>query len=74
MSIPNPHSYDDISRLVNHMFLETSDVRFISKSLQMDVEGVWECIGFKDYFDFEETEENRLFVYEIHHIGSMNNL
>ena len=36
--------------------------------------GKWGMIEMKDYFDFEETEENRLFVYEIHHIGSMNNL
>lgn len=48
-------SYERICRVTNDMFGKTTDIRTIARTLDMTPEEVWECIGFKDYFDFEET-------------------
>ena len=48
-------SYERICRVTNDMFGKTTDIRTIARTLDMTLEEVWECIGFEDYFDFEET-------------------
>ena len=48
-------SCEHICRLTNDMFRDTPDIRTIARTLDMTLEEVWECIGVKDYFDFEET-------------------
>ena len=41
-------------RLVNGMFLDTDDVGHIARTLMIRISDVWEMLGYKDYFDFEE--------------------
>ena len=49
-------NYDDISKLVNDTYRDNPDIRTVARDLVLPFDVVWECLGFKDYFDFEETE------------------
>ena len=49
-------TYDDTSKLVNDTYKDNPDIRIVAKDLGLSFDVVWECLGFKDYFDFEETE------------------
>ena len=49
-------TYDDISKLVNDTYKDNPDIRTVTKDLELSVDVVWECLGFKDCLDFKETE------------------
>ena len=50
------NTYDEISKQVRDTYKDNPDIRMIAKDLGLPLDVVWECLGFKDYFDFEETE------------------
>ena len=49
-------AYDDISKLVNDTYKDNPDIRTLALELVLPFDVVWECLGFKDYLDFVETE------------------
>ena len=51
-------TYDELHKLVNDAYRENPDIRIrtLASDLGLPFDVVWECLGFKDYFDFEETE------------------
>ena len=49
--------YDETAKLVNKSYAETGDIRETMRETRLPVDVVWECLGFRDYFDFEETED-----------------
>ena len=53
-------SYDELSKVVNDAYRENSDIRIrtLANELGIPFNVVWECLGFKDWFDFVETEED----------------
>ena len=53
-------SYDDLCKLVNDAYRENPDIRIrtLAKDLGIPFDLVWEGLGFKDWFDFVETEED----------------
>ena len=58
MKNPYKGSYDELSAKVNKSYKRTNDVRETVKETGIDFDVVWEMLGFKDYFDFYETEED----------------
>jgi hypothetical protein len=55
--------YDELAKLVNHSFSVNGDVRMTLKEVRkvepnLTFSEVWEMIGFKDYFDWMETDED----------------
>tara|TARA_B100002003_G_C13668259_1_gene338655 strand:- start:109 stop:330 length:222 start_codon:yes stop_codon:yes gene_type:complete len=52
-------SYDDLCKVVNDAYRENPDIpiRTLAHELGVPFDVVWECLGFKDYFDFVETED-----------------
>ena len=51
-------SYDELSKIVNESYARTKDVRKTMRETGVSFSEVWEMIGMKDYFDFEETGED----------------
>ena len=53
-------TYDDLCKLVNDAYRENPDIRIwtLADDLGVPFEVVWECPGFRDYSDFEETEDS----------------
>ena len=53
-------TYDDLCKLVNDAYRENPDIRIrtLANDLEIPFEVVWECLGFRDYSDFEETEDS----------------
>ncbi len=53
-------SYDELSKVVNDAYRENSDIRIrtLANELGIPFNVVWECLGFKDWFDFGETEDS----------------
>ena len=53
-------SYDELSKVVNDAYRKNPDIRIrtLAKELGIPFNVVWECLGFKDWFDFVETEED----------------
>ena len=53
-------SYDELSKVVNDAYRENPDIpiRILAKELGIPFNVVWECLGFRDYFDFEDTEDS----------------
>jgi len=53
-------SYDELSKVVNDAYRENSDIRIrtLANELGIPFNVVWECLGFKDWFDFEDTEDS----------------
>ena len=53
-------SYDELSKVVNHSYRENPDIRIrtLANELGIPFNVVWECLGFKDWFDFGETEDS----------------
>ena len=49
-------TYDELSKLVNTSYAKTKDIRVTAKETGVSFNEVWDMLGFKDYFDFEETE------------------
>ena len=53
----NRMSYDELSKVVNESYAKTKDVRKTVKETGIPFDLVWDCLGFKDYFDFYDGEE-----------------
>ena len=53
-------SYDELSKVVNDAYRENSDIRIrtLANELGIPFDVVWECLGFRDWFDFVETGDN----------------
>jgi len=53
-------SYDDLRKLVNDTYRENPDIRIrtFADDLGVPFDVVWECLGFKDLFDFVEGDDN----------------
>ena len=53
-------SYDELSKVVNDAYRENPDIRIrtFANELGIPFNVVWECLGFKDWFDFGETEDS----------------
>ena len=55
-------NYDELADAVNLSYSKTNDVRTTLKQIRkidrtITFNEVWEMIGFKDYFDFVETDD-----------------
>ena len=50
-------SYDDLCKLVNDAYRGNPDIRIrtLANDLGVPFDIVWECLGFRDWFDFVET-------------------
>ena len=53
-------TYDELSKLVNTSYAKTKDIRVTAKETGVSFNEVWDMLGFKDYFDFEETENEQM--------------
>ena len=51
-------SYDELSKIVNESYARTKDIRVTMRETGVSFSEVWEMTGMKDFFDFEETDEN----------------
>ena len=51
-------SYDELSKIVNKSYARTKDIRKTMKETGVSFSETWEMVGLKDYFDFEETDED----------------
>ena len=53
-------SYDAPCKVVNDAYRENPviPIRTLAKELGIPFNIVWECLGFKDWFDFEDTEDS----------------
>jgi len=53
-------SYDELSKVVNDAYRENPDIsiRTLANELGIPFNVVWECLGFRDYFDFEDTKDD----------------
>tara|TARA_Y100000593_G_scaffold77179_1_gene142799 strand:+ start:116 stop:280 length:165 start_codon:yes stop_codon:yes gene_type:complete len=51
-------SYDELSKIVNASYAKTKDIRETMRETGVSFSEVWEMVGLKDYFDFEETDED----------------
>jgi hypothetical protein len=50
--------YDDLISVVNVSYLETNDIRKTMKDTGASFDEVFECLGFKDWFDWIETGDD----------------
>jgi hypothetical protein len=48
--------YDELSKIVNEIYEENASIGETMKQTGLPFDIVWDCLGFKDYFDFKETE------------------
>ena len=53
-------TYDDLCKHVNDTYRENPDfrIRTLADDLGVPFEVIWECLGFRDWFDFGETGED----------------
>tara|TARA_E500000331_G_scaffold60087_1_gene54534 strand:- start:157 stop:321 length:165 start_codon:yes stop_codon:yes gene_type:complete len=51
-------SYKELSEIVNASYAKTTDIRETMRETGVSFSEVWEMVGLKDYFDFEETGED----------------
>ena len=51
-------TYDDWSKTVNDSYRKTGDIRETVKETGLSFDEVWDMTGFKDWFDFVETDED----------------
>ena len=53
-------SYDELCKLVNDAYRGNPDIRIrtLANDLDIPFDVVWECLGFRDWFDFVETGED----------------
>ena len=51
-------SYRELSEIVNASYAQTKDIRKTMRETGVSFSEVWEMVGLKDYFDFEETGED----------------
>ena len=50
-------SYDELCKVVNDAYRDNPEIRIrtLAKELGIPFDIVWECLGFRDWFDFVET-------------------
>ena len=53
------NNYDELSVLVNKSYKRTDDIRLTMKELNLPFDDVWDMLGFKDYYDFVETDDGK---------------
>ena len=51
-------TYKEIAKQVNESYAKTKDIRDTMRETGVSFGEVWEMVGLKDYFDFEETDED----------------
>ena len=53
-------TYDDLRKLVNDTYRENPHIciRTLADNLGVPFDVVWECLGFRDWFDFGEGDDN----------------
>ena len=53
-------SYDALCKVVNDAYRGNPDtrIRTLAHNLAVPFDVVCECLGFRDWFDFEETEDS----------------
>ena len=53
-------SYDDLCKVVNDAYRENPEIRIrtLEHDLGVPFDIVWECLGFRDWFDFVETGDS----------------
>ena len=53
-------TYDELCKRVNDAYRENPviPIRTLANELGIPFDIVWECLGFKDWFDFEDTEDD----------------
>ena len=53
-------SYDELSKVVNDAYRENPDIsiRTLANELGIPFNVVWECLGFRDWFEFYDTEDD----------------
>ena len=54
----NNLSYKEISEIVNESYSRTKDIRATMRETVVSFSEVWEMVGMKDYFDFEEIDDD----------------
>ena len=54
----NNISYRELSEIVNASYAKTKDIRETMRETSVSFSEVWEMTGMKDYFDFEETDDD----------------
>jgi hypothetical protein len=49
-------TYDDLCKVVNDAYRENPDIRIrtLANELGLSFDIAWECLGFRDWFDFVE--------------------
>ena len=51
-------SYRELSEIVNASYAKTKDIRVTMRETGVTFSEVWEMVGLKDCFDFQETGED----------------
>ena len=51
-------TYDDLCKFVNDAYRENPEIRLRTLDLGVPFDVVWECLGFRDAFDFVETGDS----------------
>ena len=51
-------TYDELCKVVNDAYRENPDIRTLAHELGLPLDVVWECLGFKDWFDFYDTDDD----------------
>ena len=53
-------TYDDLCKHVNDTYRENPDIRIrtLANDLEIPFDVVWECLGFRDWFDFGGTGDS----------------
>ena len=54
----NNLSYKEISEIVNESYSRTKDIQATMRETGVSFSEVWEMVGMKDYFDFEEIDDD----------------
>ena len=52
-------TYYDLCKVVNDAYRGNTDIRIrtLAHNLGVSLDLVWKCLGFRDWFDFVETED-----------------
>ena len=50
-------TYDELHKLVNDAYRENPDIRIRTLALELGIpfDVVWECLGYKDWYEFYDT-------------------
>ena len=51
-------NYKKLSEIVNESYSRTKDIRATMRETGVSISEVWEMVGLKDCFDFQETGED----------------